>query len=489
MHRFEGARQNARMTSDANPDAFLALLTQGLITDTQHDAVLAHPETPSLPPLPGPAHALAWMRVRGLITEAQQNAALDKVEAAEPAHPHAEDAAISAMDADDLVELAGQGITHEALQALHSDGLVDTSTRDEALEETPVVGTVPASAAATLAWLVSEELIDKKGFEALRAQVAAEPAFAMAADRVRIVNEAQALIDAEAQAMKAWQSRTQRARRIGALKLMLTVLVIGGGLGWYFLAPAGVPACDAASTRKTLDNLMLRVSVDVRMRTLDPQKRAELQTPSIGSMREIGYRKTDRVRGCTAVMTQGDKRDPMAYTIGPVAPKSDEMVVRGADLAIVQARFGNLDAQGKPRYNAEPIGRAALENAFREGSAPLSARSANSALSRQRPRNESGLVDKDPDRSREIAEVEVAGPCRALENGAVQACPLVIEYNDRLLSAIGGDTQSLALAGEFKFLNENGNWRVSDDFPKTFMRSVLEARLKSMGLAAEALPQ
>ncbi|MGJ7615448.1 MULTISPECIES: hypothetical protein [unclassified Variovorax] len=474
------------MTSDANPDAFLALLTQGLITDTQHDAVLAHPETPSLPPLPGPAHALAWMRVRGLITEAQQNAALDDVEAAEPAHPHADDAAMSAMDADDQVELAGQGITHEALQALHGNGLIDTPTRDEALEETPVVGTVPASAAATLAWLVSEELIDKKGFEALRAQVAAEPAFAMAADRVRIVNEAQALIDADAQAVKAWKSRTQRARHVGALKLMLSVLVIGGGLGWYLFAPAGVPACDAASTRKTLDSLMFRVSLDVRMRTLDPQKRAELQTPSVGSMREIGYRKTDRVRGCTAVMMQGDKRDPMAFTIGPVAPKSDDMVVRGADLAIVQARFGHLDASGKPLYNAEPIGREALEKAFREGAAPLSERP---TVSRLRPRNESGLIDKDPDRSREIAEVEVAGPCRALENDAGQACPLVIEYNDRMLGAIGGDTRSLALTGEFKFLQANGNWRVSDDFSKTFTRSVLEARLKRMGLTDVALPQ
>lgn len=474
------------MTSDANPDAFLALLTQGLITDAQHDAVLAHPETPSLPPLPGPAHALAWMRVRGLITEAQQNAALDEVEAAKPAHPHADDAAISAMDADDMVELAGQGITHEALQALHSDGLIDTPTRDEALEETPVVGTVPPSAAATLAWLVSEELVDKKGFEALRAQVAAEPAFAMAAERARIVNEAQALIDADAQAVKTWQSGARRTRRLGALKFMLTVLVIGGGLGWYFFTPAGVPACDAASTRKTLDNLMFRVALDVRMRTLDPQKRAELQTPSVGSMREIGYRKTDRVRGCAAVMTQGDNRDEMAYTIGPVAPKSDKMVVRGADLAIVQARFGHLDASGKPRYNAEPISRAALENAFREGAAPLSARS---AVSRLRPRNESGLVDTDPERSREIAEIEVAGPCRALENEAVQACPLVIEYNDRLLAAIGGDTRSLVLSGEFGFVQESGKWRASDDFPKTFTRAVLEARMKSMGLADVAMPQ
>lgn len=244
------------MTSDANPDAFLALLTQGLITDAQHHAAqhhaaLAHPETPGLPPLPGPAHALAWMRVRGLITEEEQNAALDKVEAAVPAHPHADDAALSAMDADDLVELADRGITHEALQALHNQGLIDAETRDIALQETPVVGTVPASLPGTLAWLVIDELLEKERLEATRAQVAAEPAFAMAAERARILREAQALIDADAQAMKTWHSRTVRARHTGALKILLGVVVVGGGrvvllrAGRRARLPCGLHAQDA----------------------------------------------------------------------------------------------------------------------------------------------------------------------------------------------------------------------------------------------------
>ncbi|MFM9923684.1 hypothetical protein VLK31_11905 [Variovorax sp. H27-G14] len=471
---------------DAHPDAFVALLTQGLITNAQHHAALAHPETPSLAPLPGPAHALAWMRVRGLITEAEQNAALDKVEAAVPEHPHADDASLSAMHADDMLELVERGITHEALQTLHAQGLIDTDTRDLAMEETPVVGSVPAAVPATLAWLVTDELLEKERFEATRAQVAAEPPFAMAAERARTVRDAQALIDADAKAMKAWQSRTVRTRRVGALKLMLGVLVIGGGLGWYLFSPTGVPACDAASTRKTLDSLMFRVAMDVRMRTLNPTQRAELRTPSVSSMREIGFRKPDRVRGCAAVMTQGDSKDEMAYTIGPVSPDSNDMVVRGADIAIVQARFGNLDASGKPRYNAEPIGRAALEKAFREGAAPLGA---SLAAFPQRARKDLHLIEKDPERSREIADIEVTGPCRALENQAAQACPLVVEYNDRLLSAIGGDSSTLTLAGDFQFVQDGGAWRVSDDFAKTFARKVAQARLKSMGLADSALPQ
>lgn len=473
------------MSSDANPDAFLALLTQGLISDAQHDAARAHPETAALPPLPSPAHALAWMRVRGLVTEAEQNAALDKI--GDDA-PHADDAADTAINADDLIELAEQGITHEAIQALFRDSLIDAETRDMALTETPVMGTVAASPVATLAWLATEGPLEKERFDALRAQVAAEPAFAMAAERTRIVNEAQALIEADEQAVKAWQARAQRSRRIGAWKFILAVAVIGGGLGWYLFAPASVPACDAASTRKTLDSLMRRVTMDVRMRHLDPNAGTVIETPSVGSMHEVGYRKPERVRGCVAVMTRGDSKEPMAYTIGPTEPKSDEMVVRGADVAIVEARFGHLDADGRPLYNAEPIGRAAMEKAFREGAAPLSAARSASAM-RMRPRTDSGLVRKDPNRSREIAEIEPTGPCRKLDDGAGHACPLVIEYNDSLLGALSGSDTSLPVTGEFTFVEDNGSWRVSDDFPKTFVRKVLEARLNSMGVTDAAMPQ
>jgi hypothetical protein len=228
--------------------------------------------------------------------------------------------------------------------------------------------------------------------------------------------------------------------------------------------------------------------MDVRMRHLDPNAGAVIETPSVGSMREVGYRKPERVRGCVAVMTRGDSKEPMAYTIGPTEPKSDEMVVRGADVAIVEARFGHLDADGRPLYNAEPIGREAMEKAFREGAAPLSAARSASAM-RMRPRTDSGLVRKAPNRSREIAEIEPAGPCRKLDDGAGHTCPLVIEYNDSLLGALSGSDTSLPVTGEFTFVEDNGSWRVSDDFPKTFVRKVLEARLSSMGVTDAAMPQ
>ena len=265
--------------------------------------------------------------------------------------------------------------------------------------------------------------------------------------------------------------------------------MIGGGIGWYAFAPTSVPACDAASTRTTLDSLMRRVSMDMRMRQLDPNGGRVIETPTVGSMREIGYLRPERIRGCMAVMTQGDSKEQMAYTIGPAEPKGDDMVVRGADVAIVEARFGNLDADGRPLYNAEPIGREAMEKAFREGAAPLgAARSASAA--RMRPRTDPGLVRKDPNRSRAIAEIEPTGPCRKLEDGSGHACPLVVEYNDSLMGALSGSDSSLPVRGEFTFVEgDDGEWRVGDDFAQTFMRKVLEARMGSIGVPAVSVEQ
>ncbi|MDH6164973.1 hypothetical protein M2282_000101 [Variovorax boronicumulans] len=482
-------------TAAANPDAFLALLSCGLITDAQHDAVLAHPETATLPPIPGPAHALAWMCVKGLVTQEEIDAAVERLEEASPPLATADDAAEVAYDAEEFVELGDRGITHEAVNALFNNGLVDAETRDMALEETPLVGSVPAAPAATLAWMVIEGPLDKELFEATRAEVAAEPAFAMAADRARIVAEAQEEIAADEKAVGAWRATAQGKRRRGAWTSGLVTLAIVGGLGWYLFTPAGVPACNTDATRKTLQGLMLRVSIDARTQGL-----REVGIPTLSGLREVGYRKDERIRGCMATMTRGDETRSIAYTIGPASAKNDndgdEMTVRGADPVIVEARFGNLDTKGKPLYNAEPIGRAAAEKAFRDGVTALQSSSPAAAmlqrqLERQRARQRSttGLVVTDADREREIADFEPTGPCRVHEDGASRVCPLVVEYNDSLLATIGR-TQSLPLTGEFTFVQDNGNWRMSDDFAKRFTRAVTEARLIGLGVTdAVAAPE
>ena len=471
----------------ANPDAFLALLSYGLITDAQHDAVLAHPETATLPPIPGPAHALAWMCAKGLVTQEEIDAAVERLEEASPPAATADDAAYVAYDAEELVELGDRGITHEAVSALFNDGLVDAETRDMALEETPLVGSVPSAPAATLAWMVIDGPLEKELFEATRAEVAAEPAFAMAAERARIVAKAQEEIAADEKSTGAWRAGAQGKRRWSTWAFWLLALFIAGGWAWDFVVPDSAPACNGDAARKMLQSQMRRLSIDARMQTPDPREKPDLTTPTVSGLREVGYRKDERTRGCMATMILEDETKSIAYTIGPVSAGDGQMTVRSAHPVIVEARFGNLDAKGKPLYNAEPIGRAAAEKAFRDGVAALQSSSPAAAmlerqLERQRARQRStaGLVVTDADREREIADFEPTGPCRVHEDGVSRVCPLVVEYNDSLLATIGR-ARSLPLTGEFTFVQDNGDWRMSDDFAKRFTRAVTEARLIGLG--------
>jgi hypothetical protein len=261
----------------------------------------------------------------------------------------------------------------------------------------------------------------------------------------------------------------QGKRRWSTWAFGLLALCIAGGWVWDFVVPDSVPACNGDSARKMLQSQMRRLSIDARMQTPDSREQPDLTTPTttptVSGLREVGYRKDERTRGCMATMILEDGTKSIAYTIGPVSAKkndsdSDQMTVRSADPVIVEARFGNLDAKGKPHYNAEPIGRVAVEKAFREGVTSLQSRSPAAAmLERQRQRSGIGLATTGP----EIAGIEPTGPCRAHEDGAGRVCPLVVEYNDRVPGAIGR-AQTLPLTGDFTFVQDNGNWRMSDDF-------------------------
>lgn len=221
------------MTSaDTNPDAFHALVSHGLITDAQHDAALAHPEARALPPIPGPAHALAWMRLKNLITEEELDAAVERLEAASPAVAAFTEAEDIAYDADDLLDLGKTGITHEAVIALFNEGLIDTETRDLALRAAPLTG-APAALGPTLGWLVTDGLLDTEPFEALRARVAAEPAFATAADHRRILDEAQAIVAADAQETADMLKEFARSQQTSWRNFGMIVVAVVIVIGWY----------------------------------------------------------------------------------------------------------------------------------------------------------------------------------------------------------------------------------------------------------------
>jgi hypothetical protein len=465
---------------DASGNAFAALLAQGLITTQQRVAALASLQTAALPLIPTPGHALAWMCVQGFTSEDALEATLERLEKelSTEAFTASEDTADESYD---LLELGETGITHEAVRSLYDSGLIDAEARDAAFEEAPLTGSKPPALAATLAWMVTNGLIENTQFEATRARVAAELPFAMAAERKALVEEAARLIAAERAVTAQWKASASRRRRRSVWPLWLGLLAVVAGVAWYLLAPDATPSCDASSTNASLDDMMFRLQLDARLRSVG-QSDKRIETPRVSAPHEIGYRKAERTRGCTALLTQGERQRPMAYTIGPSTQDDGKMVVREADPAIVEARFGHLDAEGRPLNNADPIGREALEQAFRAGVEGLSqSESAFDRLRRRMQQPGTGLVTTDSERERVIADIEPTGACHASDGG--YACPLVIEYNDRLLGAIGGADRSTVLRGEFGLVQKDGSWQMADDFADSFGKAVMAGRMAALGLA------
>lgn len=218
--------------ADTHTEVFGALLSHSLITDAQHAAALAHPEVTALPPIPGPAHALAWMRHKSLITEEELDATVDRLEAASPAAAAFTDAEDIAWDAEDLLDFGASGITHEAVAALFNEGLIDTETRDLALSAAPLTG-APAALGPALGWLVTDGLLDTEPFEALRARVAAEPAFATAADHRRILDEAQAIVAADEQETADMLKEFARSQQASWRNFGMIVVAVVIVIGWY----------------------------------------------------------------------------------------------------------------------------------------------------------------------------------------------------------------------------------------------------------------
>ena len=169
----------------------------------------------------------------------------------------------------------------------------------------------------------------------------------------------------------------------------------------------------------------------------------------------------------------------------------------------MQARFGQIDAQGNYAQQGEPIGRDNLEQAVRaavdaigerNGSA-LASRLADSAVS------SAGLSQIDAGRAREIAEVEPLASCRttggtglaghsgsfgsagaasgigATGDATRATCRLLIERNDPILTAIRRPA-SMLLEGDFSFERDGAGqgWHTAPEFVAQFSQAVLQGR-------------
>lgn len=472
-----------------DPEPFEALVLQGLVDAPRLATARAHPEYASLPRPPTPAHAYAWMRLRGLLPaeNEDEDALVERIVAAH-GESAAEDAEDTLDESEELLEAGALGLSHAVVQALRDDGLLDAEDLEEALPWVPLVSDKRADPATALAWLVTDGWLEEERFEAIAARVEAEPAFVGADERRQIIAQARERIAAETASSKAATRKRSTGLRPPRWLGVLAVIAMVGAAGAYLWQLNGLPACNSDLARRELDGLVSSTSNDERLRS-EPGVEAR-----VSALREIGFLKADNVRGCLATLSRDGKTEAIGFTIGSDSGGTGGgTVVRRAEAAIVEARFGALDAEGRPQHNAEPVGRPALADALREGVDNLEARMRAPKTLQERlgALREMPLMAIDPDPRLALTEVEPAGACQA-GDGQQQVCPVVMVYDDRRLGAIGGvrasGAASLPLRAEITLAPDDiGVWRVDGDFDRRFAMAVVEARLHKQGATDAAL--
>jgi hypothetical protein len=466
------------------------LLTFGLITEPERDQALAHPQASELGNCTETFEVMGWLLLRHVVKESdwQQRALAPSSTLSEAERTTRAELAAHTQA---LLDGVAQELNTRHLGSLLDQGLISALEFEkgkEALAHTEHTFSSPAEA---LLWLTLNEHISGEVLQRKRDALAmAQPGSGERDEAAR-----NTLVEYEemvAQANKLIRQAHLRATFPGGPWLWLGGLVLVlAGAAWYLFSPPSLPACDSSDSRKTVSSMLFRAQIDAR--TQNPlAAREPAGMPQVGRIENLGHASAEGVRACVAqIEVRGDK-DNYAFTIE--RRKNEEgkegVYFIGANEQLMRKRFSQLTPDGHYAPHAEPLGRVALEKAFRDGvdavssgSNPALRRQLERALSRNRPPSSNTA----PERSREIAEIEPVAPCKALSAGTRYTCRLLIERNDPLLRAIGR-ASSVVMEGDFTFERESPthDWQVSENFLRDFTQAIAQGRIALVTGAAGA---
>ena len=274
------------------------------------------------------------------------------------------------------------------------------------------------------------------------------------------------------------QSRRTSSSGVYWIVAALFVLVPGVFLGMSGNSPltaavkpvdadAAVPACDAPTTIAAMDK---KVSA-----TLDPGVDKDPATAAatqshLKNIREIGYASALRQRGCVGTLHAADGDTEIAYIVSQVLHQRFPDYL-DANLEILTARFGNIDATGNFGNSAAPLGRDALERAVRTAVSSLHT-GIHELPGREQYRS---ILDTEP--QHEVVDIEPVGDCHATKVEGQFACEVVIVNNFLARAAVGmPSSTSVHTVLTFERVTGNAGWRTTPEFPDVYMPAVLLGR-------------
>ncbi|MGK5024636.1 hypothetical protein [Janthinobacterium sp. RB2R34] len=415
------------MTNDTH--ASLAALDRlKLLTRRQREQALAHPDFPQLAsssPLPD---TLMWLYRRQIMQPDDVNSLL--LSAARN---------YSGNDLALRLSILGQVITplnRESLDFLRDENILTPELYRQALPHLPDDVLLPTPGEA-LNWMVHAGLLPRAQVKAITQQVQAGGS------------------DQAKHAIKHLEARQGEHKKAvrgvildglfpgSRLVWLLVAPLMLAGVVWYLVSGNAVPGCDGPDTQSAVTR-MLNTSL--------PEGMAKI---SLHDVKEAGYASSQKIRGCLATVEQHGEKMDFAYTVArDDSGSSSRIVYTGAQPLLVKTRFGTVK-DGEFAQQAEPLGREALEKAFRAGM--------TSARTVSPPRPAFSLTQS-YERRREIAEIEPLAPCRKLSAG-VYSCRLLIERNDVVLSMLTGGS-SVMQEGDFTFQRDaaGNGWSVTPQF-------------------------
>jgi len=463
------------MTLDPQASTLYALRDAGIVSPAQYRRALAHPLFNELAGHSDPADYLVWLVCRDIMSEDQLQQAGAQVASTltgDELERHQQTVATALQKVERLRDSLNVG----HFDTLAAEALITPAEREEALKHI-APDHLLASPAAALAWMALSGVI---GAERLSA--AAVRSASGGAQQAAILTEASDLhAKARAEVKGAVLDTLFPGPRwlwIGAPVLVVAYVI------WNVVRPVSVPTCTDANVARTVANMMLRASIGARIANPLQALHQAPSTPTVHDIKEVGLATETGTRGCVAKLNLAETEIPYAFTIAPAKGDKDAYIVTGAEPAIVQARYGHLDAKGAFANKAEPVGRAEVERAFRSGADSLK-------MGRTPPggagEKSNPLSTPAPERTREIAEIEPLEPCREVKPGTVYSCRLLIERNDPLLDAIGAGSGTL-IDSAFTFERDGttGPWRVSANFADEYVRAVAKARIDAIVPQQEA---
>lgn len=433
----------------------------GIITADQHMRAVSHPDCGDLAGNDSLADHLVWLRGVEIIDEAVLERARAHVEATFDGAERAR--YLAAIEGASGVLVNVHELQKACFQRVLDAGWITRAEYDRALAAVGPNETVITGPAGILAWMIDRGIVEIERLNTIRA--AGNPDGD--AEKAAMLADLEAMLTRPARLARrrwAWTAGT---------------LLVAGFVGWLFFWPASVPGCATGGTRSSVERLFLGSTLD-RIDALKPDE--PIPRPEVGRISEVGYAGAARVRACKTTVKLEGETVPYAFTIAAAPEGRSGFVITGAQPAILEARFGHIDADGNYGNKAEPLGRTEVERAFRAGVESSLGRAAPQAPAfdvENAVRRKFGLSYDSPERKREIAEIEPLGPCRPVAGDKVYRCRLLVERSEPLLAALGRDA-SMLLDGEFTFERDGaaGRWRTTQAFRGELSRAIVAAASK-----------